>query len=123
MGRPGPAVTAPAGWPEAMRAVQDRHPAVKLVLHRFGAARVSLALIQLRPGQPRRAGLAGAALADLCRTADSAAVIVTLTPQPMGRGVSAAGLRRWYRAAGFTVMPPRERTGGIFGDTWWRLPR
>jgi hypothetical protein len=115
-------VTAPAGWPEAMRAVQDRHPAVKLLLHRFGAARVSLSLIQVRPGQPRGAGLAEAALGDLCATADRWAVTVALTPEPLGGGVSRARLARWYARHGFRVVPRRERDGE-HDDTMARAPR
>jgi hypothetical protein len=117
--RPGPP------WLAAILGVQARHPAVRLTLApaHGGARRVSLAMIQLLPGQPRRTGLARAALADLCRTADAERVIVTLTPTPLSGGVSATALRRWYRAAGFGPYPRRERDTGPFGDTWRRLPR
>jgi hypothetical protein len=117
--RPGPP------WLAAILDVQARHPAVKLTLApaQGGARRVSLALIQLVPGQPRRTGLARAALADLCRTADWAAVTLTLTPTPLGGGISATALRRWYAAEGFGPYPARERDTGPFGDTWRRLPR
>ena len=117
--RPGPP------WLAAILGVQARHPAVKLTLAPApgGARRVSLAMIRLVPGAPRRTGLARAALADLCRTADAGSVVITLTPTPLGGGISATALRRWYLAAGFGPYPRRERDTGPSGDTWRRLPR
>jgi hypothetical protein len=109
-----------AGWPEAIAAVKARHPQVLLELGRPVEHAPVVRLSMIRTRGDRGTGLADAALTDLCVTADEWGVILSLTPQPFGRGVSRSRLVSWYGSHGFAR---RRRADFEITDTMVRRPR
>jgi hypothetical protein len=109
------------GWARPVAAVAGRHTHVKLLASPVTGDRlVRLALI--RTTGERSQGLASAALTDLCAVADAHELTLCLTPQPMGKGLTARQLACWYARHGF--LPNRgRRLDPTITDSMVRVPR